>query len=103
MKKSDDFHRVCLLQLHVKGRPPRPAVRTGGNRETKANILWLDSGAVTEWERLTAAAQDANRRWTRWLRKALGTHFLPKPFLVEAGRRMLPRFHRKEEIKPRVE
>lgn len=63
-----------------------------GNRETKGKIVWLDSGAVMEWERPTAAAQDANRRNERWLRKARGTHFLPTPFLWKQGteHRLLP-------------
>ena len=76
---------VCF-QLHVFGtRHGRCADRE--NREIMVKIVWLDSDAVMEWERPAAAAQDANRRWTRWLRKTFGTHFLPKPFLVEAGRR----------------
>ena len=70
------YHRVCLLQLHVYGtRHGRCADRK--NREIMEYIVWLDSGAVMEWERLTAAAQDANRQCAQWFRKASETHFLP--------------------------
>ena len=66
---------VCF-QLHVFGtRHGRCADRE--NREIMVKIVWLDSGAVMEWERPAAAAQDANRRWTRWFFKASGMHFLP--------------------------
>ena len=69
------YHRVCLLQLHVYGtRHGRCADRK--NQEIMEYIVWLDSGAVMEWERLTAAAQDANRQCAQWFRKASGTHFL---------------------------
>ena len=58
------YHRVCLLQLHVYGtRHGRCADRK--NQEIMEYIVWLDSGAVMEWERLTAAAQDANRQCAR--------------------------------------
>ena len=61
MKKSDDFHRVCLLQAHVKGRPPRPAVRTGETGKPKHKFPgWI---RARQWNgpAWTAAAQDANR------------------------------------------
>ena len=76
MKKSDDFHRVCLLQLHVNGRPPRPACRPWKPGKQNANRL-TEPSAVTDWERPAAAAQDANRRSADWFHKAPGTHFLP--------------------------
>ena len=77
---------VCF-QLHVFGtRHGRCVDRE--NREIRASIVWLNSDAVMEWERPTAAAQDANRRWTRWFFKASGTHFLPCSFPAE--RKNLP-------------
>ncbi len=83
------YHRVCLLQLHVYGtRHGRCVDRE--NREIMEFIVWLDSGAVMEWERLTAAAQDANRQCAQWFRKASETHFLPWFLPAETEKTALP-------------
>ena len=56
---------VCFNCMSMDARHGRRADH--GNRETKGKNAWLHPGAVTEWERPKAAAQDANRRLERWL------------------------------------
>lgn len=67
---------VCFNCMSMDARHGRRADH--GNRETKGKIAWLHTGAVTEWERPKAAAQDANRRLKRWFCKPQGTRFLPR-------------------------
>ena len=79
-------HRVCLLRLHVKGRPPRPAVRTGETGKSKRTSTgWNRAryGMGTPDSSGTGRKQAMDAMASQDLRNA----FSAKAFLVEAGKR----------------
>ncbi len=79
-------HRVCLLQLHVKGRPPRPAVRTGETGKSKRTSTgWNRAryGMGTPDSSGTGRKQAMDAMTSQGSRNA----FSAKAFLVEAGKR----------------